>query len=96
MGAGPYSIGSDRWPGLSKLIEEMGEVGQVAGKLIATSGETAHWDGSDLRQRLLEETADLAAAIDFVTTINGLATDEWHARYRDKLALFAKWHREQQ
>jgi hypothetical protein len=47
--AGPYSIGSTVWPGLSKLVEEMGEVGQVVGKLIATGGDPAHRDGTDLR-----------------------------------------------
>lgn len=29
MKAGPYSIGSDRWPGISKLTEEAGEVTQT-------------------------------------------------------------------
>ena len=62
MSAGPYSIGSNVWAGLSKLIEEMGEAGQAVGKLIATSGETAHWAGTDLRQRPPAETADVAAA----------------------------------
>ena len=95
MSAGPYSIGSNVWAGLSKLIEEMGEAGQVVGKLIATSGETAHWDGTDLRQRLSEETADVAAAIDFVTAINGLDTHEWRERRREKAAQFLKWHHEQ-
>ena len=33
--AGPYSIGSDVWPGLSKLAEESGEVVQVIGKIVA-------------------------------------------------------------
>lgn len=95
MSAGPYSIGSNVWPGLSKLIEEMGEAGQVAGKLIATGGETAHWDGTDLRQRLSEETADVAAAIDFVTAVNGLDTPEWWKRRHEKAAQFLKWHHEQ-
>jgi hypothetical protein len=34
------------------------EVLQVAGKLIAIHGEEAHWDGSNLRQRLQEEMGD--------------------------------------
>jgi NTP pyrophosphatase (non-canonical NTP hydrolase) len=83
------------WPGLSKLIEEMGEAGQVAGKLLATGGEAAHWDGTDLRQRLSEETADVAAAIDFVTAVNGLDTPEWRERRQKKAAQFRKWHHEQ-
>ena len=58
MTAGPYSIGSDHWPGLSKVIEECGEVIQAAGKIIAANGDGQHWDGSDLRQRLEDEIAD--------------------------------------
>lgn len=95
MSAGPYSIGSDTWAGLSKLIEEMGEVGQVVGKLIATGGAVEHWDGTNLRHRLSEETADLAAAIEFMAMVNGLDTNEWRERRRKKLAQFMAWHREQ-
>lgn len=32
-----FSIGSKRWPGISKLIEECGEVLQIAGKLMRFS-----------------------------------------------------------
>lgn len=32
--SGDFSIGGTLWPGLSKLIEECGEVLQVGGKLI--------------------------------------------------------------
>jgi NTP pyrophosphatase (non-canonical NTP hydrolase) len=95
MSAGPYSIGSKLWPGLSKLIEECGEVGQVAGKLIATGGVPAHWDGSNLRERLLEELADLRAAITFVAQVNQLGDDVMNARAQKKLDQFWAWHREQ-
>lgn len=92
MSAGPYSIGSSNWPGLSKLAEEAGETLQVIGKLMATGGEEQHWDGSDLRVRLAEEIADLMAACMFVVTTNGLGVD---ARVNEKLQLFHEWHRAQ-
>jgi NTP pyrophosphatase (non-canonical NTP hydrolase) len=95
MSAGPYSIGSNHWPGLSKLIEELGEVGQVAGKLIATNGEASHWDGSNLRERLEEELADLAAAISFVIETNGLDIGRVFERRQRKLEQFHRWHEEQ-
>ena len=63
--SGDYSIGSGKWPGTSKLIEEMGELAQVLGKLIANNGETKHWDGTNLRERLIEEIADVDAALNF-------------------------------
>jgi hypothetical protein len=34
----PFAIGSDAWPGTSKLLEEQGELVQVLGKLMATGG----------------------------------------------------------
>lgn len=69
-GSGDFSIGSLVWPGTSKLLEEMGELQQVLGKLIATAGETKHWEGKDLRERLVEEIADVEAAIAFFKQMN--------------------------
>lgn len=92
---GPYSIGSNHWPGVSKLIEEAGEVHQVLGKLIATGGKSAHWDGSDLRERLQEELGDLMAACIFVMEANSLDEKTIKSRSADKLALFHRWHVEQ-
>lgn len=87
-----FAIGSPVWPGLSKLDEEAGEVVQVIGKLMGTGGLTQHWDGSDLRQRLVEEIGDVMAACEFVAQTNDLET-EVEIRRRDKLALFYRWHR---
>jgi hypothetical protein len=67
--AGPYSIGSKIWPGTSKVIEECGELLEVAGKLMGSGGDTAHWTG-DLRSRLLDELADASSAIHFFAQAN--------------------------
>lgn len=94
--APPYSIGSDRLAGLSKLIEECGEVMQVAGKLLATGGDPAHWDGSDLHARLADEMADVDAAIRFVATMNPVVDDAaLNLRATQKYARFLDWHHEQ-
>ena len=98
-GAGPYSIGSDTWPGLSKLIEEAGEVLQLGGKLLGTGGNSEHWDGSDLRERMLSELADLDAAMIFFLASNYGEDDsdlEFKERRRQKLLLFERWHKEGQ
>lgn len=95
MSAPPYSIGSDIWPGVSKLIEEMGELHQVLGKLIATGGEAQHWDGSNLRERLVEEMGDVRAALSFVAAVNDLDPDAIHRRHFTKSVLFNQWHSEQ-
>ena len=87
-----FAIGGAEWPGISKLVEEMGEVGQVVGKLMATHGESKHWDADgDLRDRLTEEVGDLLAAVWFVAEMNDLQITE-RAQY--KYSLFGQWHRE--
>ncbi len=88
----PYSIGSNYWTGLSKLIEESGEVVQVCGKLLGTGGSVAHWDGTELRTRLEEELADLTAAIAFVTSRNKLDYVAIQKRAAEKLTKFGDWH----
>lgn len=94
-GSGDFSIGSKVWPGTSKLIEEMGELQQVLGKLIASHGDPAHWSG-DLREKLVEEIADTMGALAFFVEKN--MNDEMKIvenRTLSKLALFRKWHEEQ-
>jgi hypothetical protein len=93
-GSGDFSIGSKVWPGTSKVIEEMRDLGQVLAKLIGTMGDTKHWDGSDLRKKLIEELGDLVAAILFFQSENltqdeGLQIAEQTAK---KLAIFRRWH----
>lgn len=91
---GPYSIGSDHWPGLAKLAEECGEVIQVIGKMIAANGAADHWDGTDLHARFIDELADAQAAIAFVVDANRLDRDQLINRTADKLAMFRWWHHE--
>lgn len=92
----PFALGSDILPGAAKVIEEMGELQQVLGKYLATGGDPAHWDGSDLRQRLIEELGDLSAAILIFGDLN-LTAEEGAAvttRGHEKYALFTQWHNE--
>lgn len=60
-----FAIGSAKWPGLSKLAEEAGEVIQV----IALSPDLK---ASNYRLRLIEELGDVLAACDFVSEANAL------------------------
>lgn len=88
-----FSIGSTVYPGLSKLIEECGEVLQIAGKLIATGGKTEHWDGSDLRERMMDELSDLMAACDFFAITNGFPVERIIKRLDAKISQFQEWHK---
>lgn len=92
MSAPPFAFGSDIYPGLAKLIEEAGEVQQVAGKLVMTGGRAEHWDGTDLRARLQEEIADLMAACRFVAEACGFDAVAVSDRAEQKLAQFRGWH----
>jgi NTP pyrophosphatase (non-canonical NTP hydrolase) len=94
-GSGDFSIGSQYWPGISKLIEECGEVVQVGGKLLGSRGEVEHWDGSNLRGRLEDEIGDVLAACSFVVQNNGLNEERISGRHHEKLKLFCLWHQEQ-
>lgn len=94
MSVYPFAFGSATLPGLAKLAEECGEVGQVIGKLMMTGGRAEHWDGTDLIARLKEEMADVMAALVFVGQTNFYETD-FEERVAAKLALFEQWHREQ-
>ena len=90
-----FMIGGTQWPGLSKLTEECGEVLQVCGKLIATDGDPAHWDGTMLDTRLVEEMGDVLAAIRFLTKHSGLDITLVEYRADEKFAQFEAWHEAQ-
>jgi NTP pyrophosphatase (non-canonical NTP hydrolase) len=89
-----FNFGSQEWAGLSKLSEECGETVQVIGKLIATDGNSNHWDGSDLYDRIEEEIADVLAAAQFVIDYNGLDQKAITQRMNQKYALFSEWHKD--
>lgn len=92
-----FAFGDKEWPGLAKLNEECGELVQVIGKLMMTHGDPKHWDGSNLRERLIAEAGDVWAALMFIER-NLLVGDEplqVLQRAHTKLVLFEKWHTEQ-
>lgn len=90
----PYSIGSNKFPGLTKLVEESGELLQVIGKIMAAGHDGTHWDGNNLRIELEKELADLKAAILFYEKENEVSRDRIYNRMIMKYNLFQKWHTE--
>lgn len=84
--------------GVAKLIEEVGELQQVLGKLQQTLGkrlamwdQDEHWDGTNLRERMVEEMGDVSAAIFFVIDQFGLDNVAYYERVAKKQALFETW-----
>ena len=76
--------------GLIKLAEECGELVQAAMKRITCSDET-HWDGSNLKERLEDEIADVMAASSIVTANLHLDQERMIERSKQKIALFTYW-----
>jgi NTP pyrophosphatase (non-canonical NTP hydrolase) len=78
--------------GLVKLLEELGELAQVAAKKLAYMQTDMHPDGKSLKARMEEEMADVYAACSFVTAQFGLDDSKMNARVKRKLELFNEWH----
>ena len=103
----PFAIGSALWTGLSKMLEEGGEVidamadyamlktlgrlHQIGNKLVGTGGLIQHWDGRNLRRNLEDEIADLEATIKFFKRHNGLDEKRMARRTKAKYAKFEYW-----
>lgn len=93
-GDGSFSLGSRTWPGLSKLVEECGEVLQIAGKLMGTAGAVEHWDGAgNLDERMALELCDLFAAARAFFQLNGFdGNPVYIQREIEKYRQFLQWH----
>jgi NTP pyrophosphatase (non-canonical NTP hydrolase) len=78
--------------GLTKLIEECGELVQIAAKKQAYFDTDTHPDGKgSMKRRLEEEMADVMAACVFVAEKFGLDGEFLEARAQKKLELFKSW-----
>jgi len=79
--------------GLAKLVEECGELIQVAAKKMAFMHTDKHPDGNgSLKNRMEEEAGDVLAAIIFVKENFGLSEANIELRTGEKLAKFRAWH----
>ena len=79
--------------GLAKLLEECGELSQVAAKKLAYFDVNEHPDGAGaLDLRMQDEIADVIAACLFVAHTFKLNVEAISDRRDRKLALFDQWH----
>lgn len=78
--------------GLNKLIEECGELLQIAGiKLSNMESDEAPGRDYSLKATLEDEMADLAAATGFVIEKLGLDVERMRLRAEGKLARYRLW-----
>jgi len=78
--------------GLSKLIEECGELTQIAAKKLAYPDTDIHPDGAgSMKARMEDEVADVLAAIAFVCDKFQLDEAKMFARGDAKRKLFQEW-----
>lgn len=81
--------------GLAKLIEECGELTQIAAKKLAYFHTDVHPDGKgSLKTRLEDEIADIRAAAGFVVVTMGLDSARIQERAKKKVETFMQWHRD--
>lgn len=85
----PYLIGSSRYPGLIKLMEESAEVTGACAKLMAHDGTD---EESECRSHLENEIGDALAAIELVVSLNGLDKQRINRRRKDKGNLYTARH----
>jgi NTP pyrophosphatase (non-canonical NTP hydrolase) len=77
--------------GLTKLMEECGEVIQVAAKIIAYPDGVHPDGGGRLETRLEDELGDLLAIITFVTNKLKLSDHDIQSRANSKFNNFLDW-----
>lgn len=57
-----------------------------------SGGDVEHWDGSNLKERVVEEMADVLAAAEFFIEHNSLNQRAVVSRRAAKRAMFEEWH----
>jgi hypothetical protein len=88
---GPYSIGSETWPGLSRLAADAAQVVRVACTIMGNGCDAQREaETGGLRESLQEELGDLRAAIDYVIGKNALDWDAVNRRRDRQRSLYER------
>lgn len=80
--------------GLTKIVEECGELTQICAKKIAYMEEDFHPDGQFMRGEIEKEIADVLASIEFVAQKWNLNRENISNRMMIKLRLYNQWDKE--
>lgn len=77
--------------GLCKLVEECGELVQIAAKKQQCMNTDIHFDGKSIASRMEDEMGDVLASIEYTALELGLDKKRIRDRANLKLALFRSW-----
>lgn len=90
----PYLIGSDKFAGVVKVIEEMTELGTELAKLMS-QGRWKYLRDSRKTVKLTieEEIADVEATLEFLKAKNRLDRKFIEKRKKEKIKKFNRWHK---
>ena len=80
--------------GLTKIVEECGELTQICAKKIAYMEKDFHPDGQFMRGEIEKEIADVLASIEFVVAKWNLNREDISNRMMEKLRRYNEWERE--
>lgn len=88
-----FQLSDERWPGVAKTVEEMGELGQVLGKLMSCGGLYQYpWGGPSFKDKLEEEIGDLLGCLFFMMNhCDTLDSKTIINRATNKTKLFEQW-----
>lgn len=89
-----FRLGQDHWPGTSKVLEEMAELGVVLAKTIERGNVHDYWDGRDLDEEMHNEIADVENALQVFCELNALNRDKIEERKNQKYQKLIGWHHE--
>lgn len=80
--------------GLTKLLEELGELAQIAAKKSAYINTDLHPDGKLMMPRMAEEMGDVLGAIAFVMEEFNMDEDFILERAEKKFNIFTNWNKQ--
>lgn len=89
-----FKIEDKKWPGVAKTLEEMNELGAELGKLMGSNGKVKHWTGN-LKPRIMDESADVLAALAFFVDYNFNEKEHDYIinRMKEKYQTFVGWRK---
>lgn len=87
-----FAVGSSVRPGLAKLVEETGELGEMAGKVMAFPHEP-HPSGRDVIAEFVTEAGDVLGTLRYIASANAdISVGDIERAAERRLQTLLEWH----